>query len=122
MSRPSGAWALPLDERPPAFQPERPPAFQPEQIPHGDVGDGHHETGAALAPASSRGGPSVAAIGSHVRLLGREYLELAASYAALSENVSTVVMRVPLASFIMQIDALKAAALDLHRSIGKAWR
>lgn len=113
MTRPSMNFVLPLDERP--------PDLSPEHLPHGDAEPA--TTGEeVVAPLSPRGGPSVAAIGSHVRLLGREFLELSASYALLSENVSTVVMRVPLASYILQIDALKAAALDLQRSAGRKVR
>jgi hypothetical protein len=113
MTRPNAIWALTPDERPPGGlipTPEQPPAGVPESA-------------TTDVPPGLRGGLSLTdVVGTHVRLALLEFKEVCVSYASLNENVSAIVMRKPVADFILQLDALKAIALDLQRTIGRERR
>lgn len=125
MSGPSAAWALPLDERPPAYQPERPAAFPPDTLQQPAAGEPQATTSEGCPPPP-RGGPSwvekTDAIKTHARLLALEVLEVCATAASVSESVSPIVMRGPLEGALKQLNLLKTELLHLRHTTGRTKR
>lgn len=115
MSKHSAAWALPLDERPPGLVPDAPEQPAP--------GEAQTTTSEDTASQPPRGGPSLIeqcdAVRIHVQLMLREALEVHSVSELLNVSTGVIVMRVPVADLLLQINALKAVVLDLQRTTGR---